>query len=179
MNATYFAAHIIPCRGRRVRIEFVINPELQRKFEAKKQEFKQKNIPDTIIYAFHGTGKENVKSICQNNLNVISRCVYGYGYYLSEYPDISQSYGAGLLMFKVLPGNEYLGTDHYSHYGPNAQYQSKKLTSYEPYGIKQMDLLYRMSVLPHYVVNLIKGYHLDHTKKNLDYKILLFHHRYN
>ena len=96
----------------------------------------------TQCYAFHGTGKENVKSICQNNLNVISRCVYGYGYYLSEYPDISQSYGAGLLMFKVLPGNEYLGTDHYSHYGPNAQYQSKKLTSYKPYGIKQMDLLY-------------------------------------
>ena len=115
-------------------IEFVINPELQRKFEAKKAEFKQRNIPDKVVFGFHGTGKQNIKSICKTNLNIISRWWYGYGYCLSEYPDISlDDYGAGLLMFKVLPGNEYLGTDHFSHFGPNAQYQCKKITNYLPY----------------------------------------------
>ena len=114
-------------------IEFVINPELQRKFEAKKAEFKQRNIPDKVVFGFHGTRPENIKSICKTNLNVINRQWYGYGYCLSEYPDFSLGYGAGLLMFKVLPGNEYLGTDHFSHYGPNAQYQCKKITSYHQY----------------------------------------------
>ena len=114
-------------------IEFVINPELQRKFQAKKAEFKQRNIPDTTIFAFHGTHQENIRSICQTNLTVINRYCQGYGYYFSEYPDFSMDYGNGLLMFKVLPGNEYSGTDNFSHYGPYAQYQSKKITAYSNY----------------------------------------------
>ena len=108
-------------------IEFVINPELQRKFEAKKAEFRQMKIPETVVFAFHGTAEQNLRSICQSNLNRINRTAHGHGYYFSEFPDISLGYGQGLLMFKVLPGNEYVGREMNLHYGPNAQFQSKKL----------------------------------------------------
>ena len=102
------------------KIDFITNPDLQMKFEAKKEEFKQRNIPHQTIFAFHGTQIQNIDGICRNNLNTINHAVHGHGYYFSEFPDVALGYGQGLLMFKVLPGNEYIGEQPNLHYGPNA-----------------------------------------------------------
>ena len=44
-----------------------------------------------------------------------------------RFPDVSLGYGQGLIVFKALPGNEYVGPSMDSHYGQNAKFQSKKL----------------------------------------------------
>ena len=112
------------------KIDFIKNPNLQKKFEAKKEEFKQRNIPHQTIFTFHGTQIQNIDGICENNLNTINRAAHGHGYYFSEFPDVALGYGPGLLMFKALPGNEYIGGQANLHYGPNARFQSKKLPSH-------------------------------------------------
>ena len=43
---------------------------------------------------------------------------------------VALGYGQGLLMFKALPGNEYIGEQPNLHYGPNARFQSKKVPSH-------------------------------------------------
>lgn len=35
---------------------------------------------------------------------------HGPGNYFSEIPDVSMSYGSGLILFRVLPGKEYQGS---------------------------------------------------------------------
>ena len=35
---------------------------------------------------------------------------------------VALGYGQGLLMFKALPGNEYIGGQPNLHYGPNARF---------------------------------------------------------
>ena len=44
-------------------IDVVFNKKLEDKFEAKRQEFKEKKIPHNPILAFHGTQVNNVDSI--------------------------------------------------------------------------------------------------------------------
>ena len=95
--------------------------------EAKKEEFRTKGIPSEEVWAYHGTQPSFIESICKNNLNVIKRTTYGHGYYFSEFPEFSGRYGQGLILFKTLPGNEYIGHHSDKHFGPNAIYQSRKI----------------------------------------------------
>ena len=85
-------------------IDFVKNPILEKKFEAKKMEFRKHNIPSDVVFAFHGTKPGNVESIFKENLSIIRRAAYGGGYYFSEFPGFSLAYGPSLLVFKTLPG---------------------------------------------------------------------------
>ena len=71
--------------------DFIINPDLQMKFEAKKEEFKHRNIPHQTIFTFHGTQIQNIDGICENNLNTINRAAHGHGYYFSEFPDVGKN----------------------------------------------------------------------------------------
>ena len=71
--------------------DFIINPGLQMKFEAKKEEFKHRNIPHQTIFTFHGTQIQNIDGICENNLNTINRAAHGHGYYFSEFPDVGKN----------------------------------------------------------------------------------------
>ena len=43
-------------------IEYVVNQDLQLKFDAKKAEFKSKGLPDKQIMAFHATDPRNIDS---------------------------------------------------------------------------------------------------------------------
>ena len=70
-------------------IDFLKNPILEKRFEAKKIEFKRHNFPDDVVFAFHGTRPDNVDSIAKENLTIIRRAAHGGGYYFSEYPEIS------------------------------------------------------------------------------------------
>ena len=85
-------------------IDFVKNPILEKRFEAKKLEFRKHNIPNDVVFAFHGTKPENVESIFKENLSIIRRAAHGGGYYFSEFPGFSLAYGPSLLVFKTLPG---------------------------------------------------------------------------
>ena len=62
---------------------------MEKKFEAKRIEFKRHNFPDDVVFGFHGTRPENVDSIAKENLTIIRRAAHGGGYYFSEYPEIS------------------------------------------------------------------------------------------
>eukprot|EP00095_Tigriopus_kingsejongensis_P005770 snap_masked-scaffold51_size454968-processed-gene-3.10 protein:Tk05770 transcript:snap_masked-scaffold51_size454968-processed-gene-3.10-mRNA-1 annotation:"predicted protein" len=93
-------------------IEYVVNPALEINYQAKRQEFKAKKIPTDEIYAFHGTKPANIDSILKTNLSLsyAKAQMYGRGNYLSEFPGVSLGYGMGLILFKVMPGNEYEGS---------------------------------------------------------------------
>ena len=115
---------MLPKNSKRVitSVEFVINPVLKKKFDNKKVEFMAKDVPTEEIFAYHGTRPENVKSICKSNLNIILRTAHGNGFYFTEYPEYSLSYGQGVIMFKLLPGRVYVGNSHKNHIGPKAKF---------------------------------------------------------
>ena len=96
-------------------IQFITNTVLQQKFDAKKAEFQFNGIPYDEVWAYHGTNPINVMSICESNLNKINRTAYGHGYYFSEFPELSERYGQALILFKTLPGREYVGKDMHQH----------------------------------------------------------------
>ena len=110
-------------------IDFVFNQNLQKKFDDKQSEFKKKKIQHDYVLAYHGTQPGNIDSILKSNLNIKKREAHGPGYYFSEFPDVSLGYGTGLIVFKVLNGKEYVGSNYNDHVGPNAKFQSKKVPS--------------------------------------------------
>ena len=91
-------------------IDIVINKDLEGKFEATKRCFKHEGIPDNEILAYHGTDPANIDSILKDNLQLVhaKRQVYGRGNYFSEFPSVSLRYGKGLLLCRILPGNEFV-----------------------------------------------------------------------
>ena len=92
------------------KVIYVINPKLIKSFINKKNELKNKcNNNLNIILAWHGTSKNNLDDIVENNFNmsIIGRGSYGKGIYFSEYANISQGYGDGLLLCKVILGKSY------------------------------------------------------------------------
>ena len=109
-------------------VRFVQNKALEAAFEQKKKEFKGRNIPSHEVLAFHGTSTGNIESILKSNLDPHRAHVHGQahgpGCYFSEFPDVSLGYGNGLIMFRTLPGNEYVG----SSACPN-KFNSKKVAS--------------------------------------------------
>jgi hypothetical protein len=94
-------------------VELIVNKRLEAAFDAKKDDFQRREIPSHEVLAFHGTSSSNIDSILRTNLDpnrtVAHGRAHGHGCYFSEFPDVSQGYGDGLLLFRVLPGNEYSG----------------------------------------------------------------------
>ena len=134
MVESHFLRNIRNAQGKKISsIDFVYNDTLQKKFDDKQAEFKKKKIPSDTIFAYHGTKPENIDSILKTNLNRKVGQAYGPGYYFSEFPDFSLGYGQ-LIVFKVLPGKEYIGSDEHSYTGPNARFQSKKVQATGEYG---------------------------------------------
>ena len=99
-------------------VEYIINPKLIKKFEAKKKVLMKQNKCGerglNIILAWHGTKSGNVKSITDNNFslaklaaNTGNKGFYGCGIYFSEFAKISSAYGDGLLLCKVMLGKQY------------------------------------------------------------------------
>jgi len=92
------------------------NEELLSKFQEKKQQFEQQNVPSTELFAFHGTPERNIKSILEKGLLIGGKSadiavahgiVLGYGVYTARYPDLSADYTNGgnkILILKILPG---------------------------------------------------------------------------
>ena len=94
-------------------IDFVVYPNdfpLKMKFEEKKNELEKGNFTEEIL-AFHGTDISNVENILNTNLDPHRSPKHGLrhgkGCYFSEFPDFSQNYGKGLILFRVLPGKEF------------------------------------------------------------------------
>ena len=112
-------------------IDIVINKVLEGKFEATKRNFRHKGISDKEILAYHGTNPANINSILKDNLQLIhaKRQVYGKGNYFSEFPSISLQYGKGLLLCRILPGNEYV--DSTPHKDIPEGYNSKKVRPHQ------------------------------------------------
>ena len=134
MVESHFLRNNRNAQGKKISsIDFVYNDTLQKKFDDKQAEFKRKKIPSDTIFAYHGTKPENIDSILKTNLNRRVGQAYGPGYYFSEFPDFSLGYGQ-LIVFKVLPGKEYIGSDEHSYTGPNARFQSKKVQATGEYG---------------------------------------------
>ncbi len=95
-------------------VEYVYNQTLEARFERTRGYFQSRNIPSDVVLAFHGTPAQNIMSILKSNLDPArhSSQAHGRGHYFSEFPQISQGYGDGLILFKTLPGKEYSGRDH-------------------------------------------------------------------
>ena len=88
------------------------NPTLEQLFELECTKMKKKYPGDEgdPILAFHGTpNDDNIDKIARNNFDLgkLKDCWYGWGVYLSEFPDVSIGYAGDtqkLLLCKVLPG---------------------------------------------------------------------------
>jgi len=76
-------------------IEIVTNEKLEKKFNSKKQEFKELGIDDKPMLIFHGTPVKNIEAILRHNfdLNKVSNGrKFGDGVYFSEKPEVSVRY---------------------------------------------------------------------------------------
>ncbi len=78
-------------------IDEVVNPELQKKFEARRELMSGCKIGRY----FHGTREENINNIALNGFDptLNTRAVYGYGVYFAENASYSKDY-----MFSSEPG---------------------------------------------------------------------------
>ena len=135
-------------------VEFIKNTKLETKFNRKKDEFKKKKIPDDVMYAFHATDASNIDSILRTNLDpnrpVVHGSAHGKGCYFSEFPDFSLNYGKGLILFKLLAGNEYTGRDHVIP----AKFQSKKVAANDQGYGQQIIITNADQFMPYFVYHL-------------------------
>jgi len=101
--------------GKRLtKIEVAVSPTLMRQFEEQREEFKRKHIPSGTVLAFHATRQRStVESIVRGNFDPdfigsqTDSGWWGRGFYFSEFPGTSLSYGTNMLLCKVLPGKTY------------------------------------------------------------------------
>ena len=136
-------------------IEYIINMDLQAKFDAKKADFTTKGIPANQIMAFHATRPDNVDNIIESNLDyrkfpMKHGRVHGEGNYFSEYPAFSLKYGSGLILFEILPGREYSGS---SIQIPSVFQCKKVMANTEGYG-EQLVITDNAQFFPRYVIHL-------------------------
>jgi len=142
-------------------IEYIENEGNTEKYRHCKKLFSKKSDKcGKEILLFHGTNVQNIDSIFTTNFNIDKSPVdrrkmmaYGRGVYLSEFPGVSLTYGAGLVLCKVLLGSvETISMD-----GPRTQVIGETFDSREVvkdgvttmYVIKNTD-----QILPYCVINL-------------------------
>ena len=91
---------------------YIENKTLERKFVAKKEEFKKEGRDASELVLFHGTSHANTHDICTGNFNldISNRFAFGRGIYFSKCPNVSLQYGDDLILCRVLPGQKQDGT---------------------------------------------------------------------
>eukprot|EP01083_Nonionella_stella_P129194 391865_1 len=95
---------------------YVINPKLIKQFQAKKKAMKRRLGGSGVntILAWHGTPSSNTNDIVTKNFrlshlggNCGNKGLFGAGIYFSEFANVSQGYGDGLLLCKIMLGKTY------------------------------------------------------------------------
>ena len=94
-------------------VEIIRSSILETAYARQKEAFQMKQISTRELYVYHKCSlpSEDKIELIHHNLKVENATgfTYGRGIYFSEYPDIELGYiGSGLLVCKVMPGNEYL-----------------------------------------------------------------------
>ena len=88
------------------------NTKMKEEFERKKAAFQKKGIPAEPILTYHGTKKQVIGTILQENFNISKavRQAYGRGNYFSEFPEKALTYSDDqkkLILCEILPGFSY------------------------------------------------------------------------
>ena len=136
-------------------MEIIRSPPLETAYSRQKEAFEMNNISTKEIYAYHKCSlpSEDKTELINHNLQVENATgfTFGRGIYFSEYPDIELGLiGSGLLMCKVMPGNEYLDKS-YRLIPPN--YDSKRVLASE--GREEILIIENSSqILPCYFITL-------------------------
>ena len=139
-------------------MEIIRSPPLETAYSRQKEAFEMNNISTKELYAFHKCSlpSEDKTELINHNLQVENATGFtlGRGIYLSEYPDIELGYiGSGILMCKVMPGNEYL--DKTYRLIPE-NYNSKRVLASE--GREEILIIENSSqILPCYFIKLLES----------------------
>jgi len=97
-------------------VDYVVNPPLVKKYQAKQEKFRQEGKDTSHILGFHGTSEEAIDGIIQTNFSVAKlgaytgdQGYYGAGVYFSEYTSTSMGYNRAsrILLSKVLIGKQF------------------------------------------------------------------------
>jgi hypothetical protein len=103
VRAAYAFRQFVQAESKIVSIEWNQNPKLKAKFEAKQKEFASKRRPTDTMLIWHGTGSQNIESICESGfmipgkhrIGVAHGTALGYGVYTATGPDTSMGYCHG------------------------------------------------------------------------------------
>jgi len=140
-------------------VELVENPALIRKWKAKKEEFKRVG-KDQVVLAFHGTrDMESITSIITNNfdskfIGSATDCsYYGRGFYFSEYPQKSLTYGENLLLCQLLPGKAFDVTTRMDGRPITASYDSHRFMKDEMGRGQELVIADPDQILPLYILH--------------------------
>ena len=89
-------------------IDYLENAALAKRFESMRASLSWRGRGGEEVLLFHGTQPVNLDSIMRNNFDpcLHQRSVYGPGTYMSKYPNVALAYGTGLVLCRVLLGNE-------------------------------------------------------------------------
>lgn len=97
-------------------VDYVVNPPLVKKYQAKQEEFREDGKDTSHILGFHGTSEEGIDGIIKANFSVGKlgaytgdKGFYGAGIYFSEYTSTSLGYNRAsrMLLSKVLIGKQF------------------------------------------------------------------------
>ena len=136
-------------------MDIVENSRMREEFERKRRAFREKGIPADPIYAYHGTKKDVIGTILQENFDVSKavRQAHGRGNYFSEFPEKALGYSDDrkqLILCEILPGLSYDGPDYT---WPN--HNSKLVQPTGPEGYSQMVIIEdHNQILPVAVIHL-------------------------
>ena len=139
-------------------------------YERQREAFEMNNIPTKEIYVYHKGNilPEEKVDVIHNNLKVenTSGYTFGRGIYLSEYPDLRLGLSdSGLLLCKVMPGNEYLDKSY--RLIPN-DYNSKRVPSSK--GMEEILIIENSSqILPCFFIHLSQNASLSSLPAHLPY----------
>ena len=150
------AAHFLKIQQNRKieSVDIIKNGRLENHFNSQKLLFQTQGVPDNEILAYHATDYSNVDSILKNNLDPNRAAAhgrrFGNGCYFSENPNFSLNYGKALIVFRVLPGKEYVGSRSSDLMG--SKFHSKKFSEdSDGYG-EQLIIINPRQFLPAYVI---------------------------
>ena len=85
-----------------LKVKYVVNPELRKKFKKTEKEFKDAGKPTDKIYGFHGTKEDNLPKIFEEGCKIGGKTTtethgdcFGKGVYLGTSPKLPDSYTKG------------------------------------------------------------------------------------
>ncbi|XP_050418622.2 uncharacterized protein LOC126831981 [Patella vulgata] len=154
--------------SRITKVEYVVNPELVKRFKKAREDLKKSRGEDFSypVLAFHGTQEKNITPICEKGFKSPGESGfkmrtdtgwYGAGVYFSEYPAYSMGYIQGatkLLLCQVLPGKAFQCTKLI--HGSNLQ---KGYDSHTSPCKKELVIFNSHRILPSYIVHYANSSH--------------------